>query len=225
MTVVEYEELRNREGVFADRSEAGDKLAGLLDGYRDTDTVVLAIPAGGVPVAVEIGRIVGLPVDVAVVSKPTLPWTTEAGFGAVAFDGTVRLNEPLVRSTGMTKQEVDDAVKAAKIKVERRVEDLRGGRPLPELAGKSVILVDDGLASGFTMRVAVEAVSHANPASIVVAVPTAHDSSLAMLEPMVGAIYCCNVRGGMRFAVASAYRRWYDVPEEEAARLLADSAK
>ncbi|HHQ42301.1 MAG TPA: phosphoribosyltransferase [Chromatiales bacterium] len=218
--VVDLPELRERTHVFADRREAGEVLARMLAGTVDADAVVVAIPAGGVPVGAALAAALGLPLDVAVVSKITLPWNTEAGYGAVAFDGRVALNEPLVRMSGLTPAEVEAGIRATREKVERRVRRLRGGEAAPDVAGREVIAVDDGLASGLTMQLAVEALRAAGARRIVVAVPTAHPEALARIARVADAVYCANVRSGPPFAVAEAYRRWYDVPEEEAAALL-----
>ena len=156
--VSDLPDLRDRTRVFAGRPEAGQVLAGMLGAYAGADAPVLAVPAGGVPVGAAVARELGLCLDVAVVSKVTLPWNTESGYGAVAFDGTVRLNEELLPRLGLTAEEVTEGIARTRRKVERRLRDLRGDRPWPPLADRPAILVDDGLASGFTMRVAVEAV-------------------------------------------------------------------
>ena len=218
--VIELPELRNRVHVFRDRTEAGEVLARMLEGYRGSEALVLAVPAGGVPVAAAIARELGLALDVAVVSKITLPWNTEAGYGAVAFDGTVRLNESLLPELGLSEEEVAEGIERTKQKVERRVKALRGERPVPDLTHRTAILVDDGLASGFTMRVAVEALRNAGAREVVVAVPTAHAEAVRRLAGAVEVLYCPNIRGGGRFAVAEAYERWSDVEEEEVERIL-----
>lgn len=218
--VIEQHDLRDRTGVFRDRRHAGELLAGLLEAFRDKDAVVLGIPAGGIPVAAELARHLKLPLDVAVVSKVTLPWNTEVGIGAVAFDGTVRLNEILVFESRLSDEQVQEGIEATRAKVNRRVEQLRGAAPFPDLKKRTVILVDDGLASGFTMQVAVEAVRKRNAESVVVAVPTGHDSSVRKLAKMADAVYCLNVRGGFHYAVADAYQDWHDLPEKEARKVL-----
>jgi predicted phosphoribosyltransferase len=217
-TIVDIPELRDRRGVFEDRRDAGRVLAGMLEGYAGSGALVLAIPSGGVPVALEIARHLGLDLDVAVVSKILYPWTTEAGFGAVAFDGTVWVNPRL--TVGMTEAMMESQAKEALAKVRRRMRRLRGDRPLPRLQGRAAILVDDGLASGSTMRVAVSAVRRLEPAEVIVAVPTGHARTVMELAREVDALYCANIRGGAGFAVAEAYRNWYDEDEEEVARLI-----
>lgn len=219
-TVVDLPELREREGVFEDRADAGQMLAQLMEPLRATDALVLAVPAGGVPVAAALAEQLGLELDVAVVSKITLPWNTEAGYGAVAFDGTVRINEPLRARLGLSDRDVEAGTEATRNKVHRRVLELRGDRPPSDVSGRTVVLCDDGLASGFTMMTAVDAVRHAGPERVIVAVPTAHRESVERIIDDVDCLYCCNIRGGLRYAVASAYRHWRDIPLEEAEALL-----
>lgn len=217
---VEVPELRDRIGVFRDRTHAGEVLAGMLAEVLSPSSLVLAIPAGGVPVGVEVARRLGLEFELAVVSKILIPGTTEAGYGAVAFDGTVRLNEPLVAALGLTEASVEEGIAATRERVARRVQHLRHGRPFPDLRNVAVVLVDDGLASGFTMRVAVEALRAGGAGEVVVAVPTGHLDAVRRLSPLVETLCCANVRGGRSFAVADAYRSWRDVSEAEVQRIL-----
>lgn len=192
----------------------------MLEEFRGSGAVVMAIPAGGVPVAAEIARALGLPLDLAIVSKITLPWDTEAGYGAVAWDGTAQLNEEMRFYFLLSDKVVDDGIRHATEKVQRRVETLRGDRPMAEVAGRAVILVDDGLASGFTMKVAIEALRREGAARIIVAVPTAPAHTAATMEELAEEVYCANVRDTGRFAVAAAYREWHDVSEREAKATL-----
>jgi putative phosphoribosyl transferase len=213
--VVDVPELRGRVAVFRDRADAGRVLAGLLEGFRGSDALVLAIPAGGYPVAAELARRLGLPLDVAVVSKITPSWNTEVGYGAVAFDGTVSINEPAAADLGIDASERAAGIEAASRKVARRVALLRGGAAAPNLSGRPVLLVDDGLASGFTMITAIEALEKLGAGAITVAVPTGHAEAVGRIADRAAAVCCANVRSGRRFAVAEAYRRWRDVTDEE----------
>jgi putative phosphoribosyl transferase len=213
--------LRDRTQVFRDRRDAGAALAVLLEEFRSSGALVLAIPAGGVPVAVELAGRLNLELDVMPVSKILYPWTTESGFGAVACDGTEWINQPLVRTAGLDQATIAEATAAARDKVRRRMRSLRGDRPVPGLSGRTVILVDDGIAAGSTMRAAISALRRQGAAPIIVAVPTGHGSSLRMLETEADGVYCANVREGGRFAVADAYESWSDVGEDQAAALLA----
>jgi predicted phosphoribosyltransferase len=193
----------------------------MMEALKGTSAMVFAIPAGGVPVGAEIARQLGLPLDVAVVSKVTLPWNTEAGYGALAYDGTLRLNDLLVTRLGLSKEQIEEGIAETTEKVRRRLTLFRGRESLPPLSGIPAILVDDGLASGFTMLVAVEALRKASPSELVVAVPTGHDRSVALVSTQVDRIYCANIRAGGSFAVADAYQHWYDVNEEEVLEALA----
>ena len=222
--IQELPELRDRARVFRDRTAAGAALAVMLEGYRGGSSVVLGIPAGGVPVAAAISGSLGLALEVAPVSKVLLPWTTEAGYGAVAFDGTVWVNEGAVVRYDLTEDQVVQATAEARAKVERRMAILRGGRALPSLAQRTVIIVDDGIAAGSTLRTAIAAVRRHAPREIVVAVPTAHDHALRSIADVADAVYCANVRSGLMFAVADAYEEWRDLSDAEVARVLADSA-
>jgi putative phosphoribosyl transferase len=214
--IIERPDLRERTRVFRDRAHAGEVLAKMLDAHRQSNAVVLAIPAGGVPVAAVIAQRLKIPLDVAVVSKTTLPWNTEAGYGAVAFDGTVRLNDDFLSHIGLTEEQIREGIDQTKQKVHRRVKSFRGARLFPELTKHRTILVDDGLASGFTMLVAIEALRKAGVRGIIVAVPTGHWKALKRMAQEAETIYCANIRSGFSFAVADAYEAWTDVAEEEA---------
>ncbi len=212
--------LREKTHVFENRIHAGEVLSGMLDKFENSDALILAIPAGGVPIAAIMAERLVLQMDVAVVSKITLPWNTEAGYGAVAFDGTTRLNEPLVKGLGLKRPVVEDGIRKTTRKVERRIHLLRGEKTVPVFSGRTVILVDDGLASGFTMRVAVEAVKKHDPEKIIVASPTGHLESIGTIAQTVQTLYCANIRSGVSFAVADAYRIWTDVSEDDVIKIL-----
>ena len=213
-------DLRNRTAVFRDRKHAGEILSEMLMPYKDTNAIVLAIPAGGVPVGAVIAVKLQIPLDVAVVSKVTLPWNTEAGYGAVAFDGTVRLNTEMASRLGLTDDIVRYGIEGTRNKVRERVAEFRSGKPPLQVAGRPVILVDDGIASGFTMLVAVEALRKAGANQIIIAVPTAHWEAIEYVLPNVEEFYCANLRSGWAYAVADAYERWTDVSEEEVIEIL-----
>ena len=203
---------------FRDRSHAGRELATMLDEFRGTAALVLAIPAGGMPVGKAIAEALGLPLAIAPVSKVLYPWTTESGFGAVAFDGSVWLDEARMAGHGLTPTQVERAIAEARAKVERRLV-LLSSAPLG-VEGRTVILVDDGIAGGATMRAAIAALRREGAASIVIAVPTAHHEALDGLAKFAHAAYCANVRSGHSFAVADAYAEWRDLSDEEVAALL-----
>ena len=221
--VVDRPDLRGRVAVFEDREDAGRALASLLGRYRGSGAVLVAIPAGGVPVAAAAAAELGLPLDVAVVSKITPPQSTEIGYGAVAFDGTSRIDSERADELGLSGDVRRRGIERTAEKVRRRVGRLRGGVPAPDVAGKTAILVDDGIASGMTLLVAAEAVKKLGPAEIVIAAPTGHARSVERLARFVEAVCCANIRGGLGFAVADAYRRWTDVADDEVEKILARS--
>jgi len=212
-------ELRERIRVFRNRAHAGKVLAVMLGHLHKTDAVILAIPAGGVPVAAEMARILELPLDVAAVSKITFPWNTEAGFGAVAFDGTVRLNEEIIAGTGLSEGEIRERTEATLAKVKRRVEEFRGSASFSALEGRPAVLVDDGLASGVTVLAGIEALRKCGVERATVAVPTGAANTVRRVARETDELYCANIRSGF-FAVAEAYGRWSDVTEEEVKQLL-----
>jgi putative phosphoribosyl transferase len=212
----EISALRDQESVFDDREDAGRQLSSLLPPLVQKAPLLMAIPAGGVPVGAAIAESLGWPLNVAAVSKITLPWNTEAGYGAVAFDGSICLNESLLPALGLSPEEIDQGIARTRKKVERRDRLFRCGRPFPDLADRSVVLVDDGLASGFTLRAAIVALRRLGADFLVVAVPTGYASAVEKMAQEVTAVCCANIRGGRTFAVAAAYRHWRDVGEEEA---------
>ena len=218
--ILEIEKLRDQTGLFADRNEAGQVLSGLVGQLDLQHPLVFAIPAGGLPVAVPLAQALNCPLDVAVVSKITLPWNTEAGYGAVAFDGSYLLNQAMIREVGLDENAVARGLAETRAKVARRVAALRKGRPMPDLLGHAVILVDDGLASGFTMRTAAAALQRAGARELIVAVPTGHEDAVRSMAKQVAVVCCANLRRGRSFAVASAYRHWCDVSEAEAEQIL-----
>lgn len=220
--LVERPEFRDRRGLFKDRHEAGMVLAEMLrpDVARLTMPLILAIPSGGVPVGMAMRDALKLPLDLMIVKKLKIPDNPEAGFGSMTLDGTVFLNERLLAELRLGREEIEEEKRRIKIELKKRNVLYRRGRSLPEIAGRSVILVDDGLASGYTMLASVETAGKAGAHEIIVAVPTAPRSSILLLSANVERIYCANVRTGSYFAVAEAYRHWYDLDDAEVQKLL-----
>ena len=206
--------------AFKDRTAAGRSVAALLQHYKGGKAIVLAIPAGGVPVAAEIARALGLELQVIPVSKILFRWTTEGGFGAVAFDGTVWIDQAAVDNFGLKPEQIEKATADARAKVERRNARLSRKKPLPDLHDFTGILVDDGIAAGSTIRTAIAALRKHGAGRIVVAVPTAHSRSVGALRQLADEIVCPDIRGGMRFAVADAYEEWRDLSDDEIEAML-----
>ncbi|MDH5199535.1 MAG: phosphoribosyltransferase family protein [Candidatus Bathyarchaeota archaeon] len=219
--IVEEPGLRGRVHVFDDRFHAGELLAEKLGRYRErSDALVLAIPAGGVQVGFVVAERLGVPLDIVVTRKLHVPWNREAGFGAVSWDGLVLLNEPLVAALGLTRGDIERCVAEETEVIGRRLKRFRDGRPFPALTGRTAIVVDDGLASGFSMLATLKALRRGGVGELVVAVPTAPESALGLVRPHADVVYCLNVRSGPFFAVADAYQVWYDLGDEEVVELL-----
>ena len=220
--IYEMRELREQRQVFADRFEAGEMLARMLQSeYADIeDGLILAIPSGGVPVGIKVRETLGLPLDLMIVRKLQIPGNTEAGFGAMTLDGATFFNNDLLSQLGLSPSQIEAEKRRVAMELERRNRLFRQNRPFPDLAGKSVILVDDGLASGFTMLASIHMVKKAKAYETVVAVPTAPQRSIDAISREADKIYCANIRTRPFFAVAEAYRHWYDLNEEEVVELL-----
>lgn len=217
--IIEERNYRDKRFVFEDRTDAGRKLTQSLHSYKGTNAIVLAIPSGGVPGGAEIATGLGLPMDVIIVRKLQIPFEPKAGFGAVDLNGGIILNDDLMTALELTADDVERAKKAALEAARSRDRALRGDRPFPSLNGKIVILVDDGLASGYTMLAAIKRARAGDPRKIIMAVPTGSKDTVLNIVGEVDELVCLNIRSPP-FAVADAYKRWYDLAEEETLKVL-----
>lgn len=220
MKIIEEPSLRDKTHVFADRTAAGKLLARKLEHYQDSDTLVFGIPSGGVPVAYEIARHLNLPLDLVIVRKVQIPWNPEAGFGAVNPDSEVIINDALLHRLGLRDAQIKAQVQKTMETLRQRQTMFRAGKPYPTVTDKGVILVDDGLASGYTMLAAIKFVHKRSPAKIVVAVPTGFLKTVHFIQPQVDELVCLNIRGGLSFAVAEAYENWYDLTDADVLAIL-----
>jgi predicted phosphoribosyltransferase len=200
---------------FRDRAEAGRALAGELDRYAGrSDVVVLALPRGGVPVAAQIAASLGAPLDVFLVRKVGVPGHEELAMGAIASGGTLVWNESVLRGVGLPAERIQRAVAREREELERRERAYRGERPPPEVRGRTVILVDDGLATGASMRAALAALREKQPARIVVAVPVGARETCRELEGDADEVVC--VATPQPFdAVGLWYRDFSQTTDEE----------
>jgi putative phosphoribosyl transferase len=209
---------------FRDRSEAGRVVAEELRRYagRD-DVVVLALPRGGVPVGYEVAKALGAPLDVFVARKLGVPGYPELAMGAIASGGVAVLDQGLVQSLGISKEAIRQVVAQEARELERREAAYRDGRPPPDLEGKTVILVDDGLATGATMRAAALAVKEQGPARVVVAVPVAAAQTCDKFRGDVDEIICALTPEPFN-AVGMWYENFDQTTDEEVRELLARAA-
>jgi len=205
---------------FVDRADAGRRLAQLLADRAQPPPVVVALPRGGVPVGAEIARALGAPLDVLVVRKLGHPHQPELGIGAVAEGGVTLLNEALLRRAQVAPGVLAAIEAREQEEVARRVARYRGGRPRVAVAGRPVVLVDDGLATGFTARAAIEVLRRAGAATIVLAVPVAPPETLAELRPLVDDVVCVHAPAEM-WAIGQWYDDFTQTTDEEVSRLLA----
>ena len=206
--------------VLRDRKEAGRVLAGLLDHYRDeTDVVVLGLARGGVPVAYEVARALGAPLGVFVVRKLGAPGRPELAMGAIAGGGVVVIDDDVVRGLRVTPDDIRRVAEEEGRELLRREQAYVGGLPTPDVHGKKVILVDDGLATGSSMYAAVAALRRSRPARIVVAVPAAPQSTCRELGAVVDEMVCATTPSPF-FAVGRSYWDFDQTDDAEVRELL-----
>jgi predicted phosphoribosyltransferase len=206
--------------MFRDRREAGQILAAMLHEYRDRpDVLVLALPRGGVPVALEVATTLGAPLDVFVVRKLGVPWHRELAMGAIASGGVRVVNEDVVRTLGITDDIIEEVAETETHELERREVAYRDGRPRPEIRGKVVILVDDGLATGSTMRAAVEAVQRLEPKRVIVAVPVGALDTCRELKEHADDVVCVQTPEPF-YGVGTWYEDFSQTTDEEVRELL-----
>ena len=213
------------EGAFANRAEAGRLLAEKLEKYAGrTDVVVLGLPRGGVPVAYEVAQRLGVSLDVFVVRKLGVPGFEELAVGAIASGGVRVLNEDIMRSLPNADQLIESVTEKETVELERREQTYRDGRPAPELRDRVVILVDDGLATGATMRAAVAALRQRGVAKIVVAAPVGAPDTCRELEQEADETICATAPEFFQ-AVGQYYEDFSQTSDEEVRELLARAAR
>jgi predicted phosphoribosyltransferase len=211
---------------FEDRREAGEKLAKMLRTFRGrNDVVILALPRGGVPVAFEVAKELDLPLDVLVVRKLGVPGHEELAFGAIASGGHRFIDRGLVNALKMPETMIDEVIRRESLELERREASYRGQRRKPLLTDRVVILVDDGLATGSTMRSAVDAVRAEAAKEIVVAAPVCARQTCDELQNGVDTWCLCVQAPEPFYAVGLWYRNFDQTSDAEVQRLLAESQR
>lgn len=205
---------------FMDRYEAGKILAEQLKSYSKKDnTIVLALPRGGVPVAYEIAKLLSLPLDVFIVRKLGVPGHEELAMGAIATGNITVFNDEIVRDFAISTSAIDEVIQSEKIELQRRNSTYRNDKPLPVFENKNIILVDDGIATGATMKAAIKALKQQKPAKIIIAIPVAAFSTCEELEKSVDELVCL-LKPHDFYAVGVWYENFSQTTDEEVFELL-----
>jgi predicted phosphoribosyltransferase len=201
--------------IFRDRVEAGEKLAEKLGKYRGTGAVVFGIPRGGVPVGIEVARRTGALFDILVTRKIPVPGNPETGYGAVGEDGSVVLNKFYVSYLGLTEAEIEADAEKVRAEVSRRTAVFREKACPVSVSGRTAVIVDDGLATGYTMMAAVQSIRKRNASRIVAAVPVSSNSAYDLISPEVDELVSIVISMTHSFAVARFYNYWSDMSDGE----------
>ena len=208
--------------LFENRYDAGRQLAPRLAGYKNEPLIVLAIPNGGVPVAVPVALELGAELDLVVARKLPIPLLPEGGFGAVADDGAAIFNHEVLKKFPMTEHQINYEMNKVRAAIQQRSLLYRGTRPLPGVAGKTAIIVDDGLASGYTMMAAIESVRRRGPRRIVVAVPVASAAAVKEVEKLAVTVITINTAYVPKFYVSDFYKYWDVLTDEQGVKCFKD---
>lgn len=203
--------------MFEDRKDAGEKLAKALAKYKDEDVLILSIPRGGVEVGYQVAKYLNAEFSLIVTRKLPFPDNPESGFGAVAEDGSTFIYESY--SYYLSEETINKIIREQKQEIERRIDVLRKGMPLPEVQNKTVILIDDGIAMGSTMSASIKLCKNRKAKKIVVAAPVSGEEMADKLGKMVDEVVILE-RPRFFQAVAQVYRNWYDVPDREVIEIL-----
>jgi putative phosphoribosyl transferase len=210
--------------VFRDRREAGELLARRLRRLRTSDAVVLGLPRGGVPVAAEVARALGAPLDVLVVRKLGCPWQPELAVGAIGEGGIRIVEDRILAEVGLDADELERLTSRETRELERRLRRFRGDRPPLDLQGRTVIVVDDGIATGATARAGLEVARRRGAATVVLAVPVAPPVAVRELAEVADEVVCLHQPDAF-WAVGQFYADFSQTPDAEVARLLAADAR
>jgi len=208
------------QAMFESRHDAGRHLAAKLGEYDNRSAVVLAIPNGGVPVALEVAGALNADLSLIICRKVPILLNPEGSLGAAADDGTVILNEEAVKRIGFSRQKLEDEINKVRAEIKQRSLLYRGDQPIVRVGGRIVIVIDDGLASGFTMTAAVESVRHRRPKEIIVAVPVASAMAVKQVEKVADKVVTCTTGFMPKFYVSDFYRYWHDLSDDEVIRYL-----
>jgi len=206
--------------IFENRHDAGRRLAAELSEYSDQSVVVLAIPNGGIPVALEVASALKADLDVIICRKIPIPLAPEGGFGAIADDGTMILNEAAVKRTGLSREQINYEAGKVRAEIKQRTLRYKADRLPIRLGNRTVIIIDDGMASAITMVTAVESVRLRRPKDIVVAVPVAPAIAVDRVEKLADKVVTCATADVPKFHIADYYRYWHDLSGDDVVRYL-----
>lgn len=217
--------MRYPEFPYRSRMDAGRRLAEHLKSYRESGAVVFAIPRGGVPVAVEVAKELACDLDIIVPRKISIPHNTEAGYGAVTEDGVIVLNDPVVRELRLTGEQIKRHAQIVRDEIKRRQEVFQKVLAPSSVAGKPAIVVDDGLASGYTMLAAVKSLGKRGARTVVAAAPVASESGWKLVRNAADEVVYPIISSTYPFAVADFYEQWYDLTDDEVIQNLEEFKK
>jgi putative phosphoribosyl transferase len=206
---------------YRDRRQAGLILADFLEAYRGEQTLVLAVPRGGVPVASSVVQVLGCEMDLIIPRKIGAPGREEVAIGAVCEDGEVLLNPHLVRNLKVSDDYINQAAEREVQEIRRRLLAYRGSRPPVSLEGRTVIVIDDGVATGFTITAALQSVVRSKPGELILAVPVAPPDTVEMLSKEVDRVVC-PLQPEVFYAVGQFYQDFGQLEDEDVNRMLAE---
>lgn len=203
--------------MFEDRKDAGQKLAHALEKYKDKDVIVLGIPRGGVEVGYYVAKYLNASLSIIVSRKLPFPDNPESGFGGIAEDGSIFLFEHAYR--WLPRSEIERVIEEQKKEIKRRIDILRKGKPLPDIKDRIVILVDDGIAMGSTMRAAISLCKNKKAKKIIIAAPVSGRDTLEEMKELADEVVILETPPFFQ-AVAQVYKNWYDVPDKEVVKIM-----
>jgi putative phosphoribosyl transferase len=209
-----------QRSIFVDRTDAGRRLAQEFASYKYKDTVVFAIPRGGVPVAIEVAETLKAPLDIVIVRKIPIPSQPVAGFGAVTEDGTLILNEPLLKKLSLDQVQIDKQVGQVRMEIIRSSMIYRRKLQPSPVKGRIDIIVDDGLTSGYTMLAAVQSLRKRKAAEVLVAVPVASETAYNLVESVIEDFICLEIVRSDGFVLSSYYHNWNTMNDEQVNQFL-----
>jgi putative phosphoribosyl transferase len=213
--------------IFKDRTQAGEKLAQALKDLALSDPIVLALPRGGVPVGKAVAHVLNCALDVIPLMKIPIPWNPEASYGVVAMDGTIALNSPLVNRLELSDRELEVATSMVLKEAQRQERLYRQGKLFPRLESRTVILIDDGLASGYSMLAAVNVVKKRQPRTIIIGAPVASDVAIRMLaaDKEIASLVTLVNDAEPFFSLTAYYREYDTLTDDDVLRDLASSSR